>query len=238
VKARPTIACAACVAALVALAVAPPEPRAGGTLDPAIVLRPDTVAHDTVLVGEASVRHLEVWNAGASDLVVDEVFSDDASLLVTPAAFLVPPGGHQLVRVEWTPTSPARLDALMYVTSNDPARLTTTARVTGRSTLDPAGVTGGPGIDRLTLSLAGRNPARGRVAMELWVPSPATIDVAVFDAQGGRVRYLARRDYEPGRHSIVWDGRNVEGRQVHAGVYFVHAASRAGKSTIRFVIAR
>lgn len=69
------------------------------------------------------------------------------------------------------------------------------------------------------------NPMRatGEIAFE--VPAGgATVELAVYDARGRRVRKLLRlENANPGPRSVVWDGRNDEGIRMPNGVYFARA---------------
>ena len=46
------------------------------------------------------------------------------------------------------------------------------------------------------------------------------VDLKVFDATGRLVRTVADRNFGPGLHSVVWDGRNNYGAPATTGVYF------------------
>lgn len=64
--------------------------------------------------------------------------------------------------------------------------------------------------------------ARARVAFDL--PRAARVELDVYDVQGQRVRSLADRAFEPGRHALA-----LETAGLNAGVYFVRL--RAGTFT-------
>jgi hypothetical protein len=49
------------------------------------------------------------------------------------------------------------------------------------------------------------------------------VRAVVFDLQGRQVRVLEDGDRWPGEHQFTWDGRDADGRQVPAGLYFVRA---------------
>ena len=42
----------------------------------------------------------------------------------------------------------------------------------------------------------------------------------VFDLSGRRVAPLADREFAPGRHDLLWDGRGDSGGALDSGVYF------------------
>ncbi len=78
-----------------------------------------------------------------------------------------------------------------------------------------------------TTKLAGFRPnpfvSRTAVSFELARASRVTVDV--FGPDGKRVRALADLAYDPGRHTMTWDGRDDAGVRVSAGVYFVRFAA-------------
>jgi hypothetical protein len=51
-------------------------------------------------------------------------------------------------------------------------------------------------------------------------PIPAKINIDIYDIMGHKVRSLLNERKEVGEHSVVWDGRDDEGRDCATGVYF------------------
>jgi hypothetical protein len=90
-------------------------------------------------------------------------------------------------------------------------------------------------VARLALSAPHPNPSRGVAHLSLELTSTTTIEIDVYDTMGRRVRSLARRSFEPGRHAISWDGSSEEGRRVRPGVYFIHANAGGASDTERIV---
>lgn len=67
----------------------------------------------------------------------------------------------------------------------------------------------------------GPNPFRTSTHLALTVGTSGPARVAVYDAQGRRVRVLHDGTLASGTHRLAWDGRDGRGRTVAAGVYFV-----------------
>jgi len=91
----------------------------------------------------------------------------------------------------------------------------------------------------LELAMPSPNPARGPVAIAFGVPADrmgAPLDVAVFDAAGRRVRTLAHGPAQAARTTLRWDGRDVHGARVHAGLYFVRLEAGAGPLTRKLIV--
>ncbi|MBD3348872.1 MAG: T9SS type A sorting domain-containing protein [Candidatus Eisenbacteria bacterium] len=64
------------------------------------------------------------------------------------------------------------------------------------------------------------NPFNPKTTVRYHVPSEAHVSICVYDISGRRVRVLADGATEPGRHEVVWDGRDARGEEVGSGVYF------------------
>ena len=86
-----------------------------------------------------------------------------------------------------------------------------------------------PAPPRIFQFLAPRpNPSRGPSEIQFLLPAACTVDVALFDLAGRRVRSLASGGLSmPGEHTIRWDGRDASGAPAHSGIYFVQV--RAGR---------
>lgn len=65
------------------------------------------------------------------------------------------------------------------------------------------------------------NPSAGESVIELAVPAMRRVRVAILDLSGRLVRELFAAPLPAGEHVLRWDGRDLAGRAVGAGVYFV-----------------
>ena len=107
-----------------------------------------------------------------------------------------------------------------------PATLTISNAVTAVG--DPRGA-------RFELRAVTPNPARGDVHVDLTLPTPSRVHVAVYGPQGNRVRMLADSEWAAGPQRVSWDGRDDRGGLVPSGVYFVRV-SAPGHSARRPVV--
>jgi mono/diheme cytochrome c family protein len=64
------------------------------------------------------------------------------------------------------------------------------------------------------------NPATSRVAIPFSLSSRGEVELSIFDVSGRRVVMLTGGTYEPGGHSVTWDGQDEKARRVAPGVYF------------------
>lgn len=98
----------------------------------------------------------------------------------------------------------------------------------------PAGV---EEVDQGTVPLAFRispgapNPFHSSTCVTIDLPDARIVDARIHDATGRVVRRLAESILPPGRHILVWDGGDDDGRRVASGVYLLRVD--AGRSSVR-----
>jgi len=63
------------------------------------------------------------------------------------------------------------------------------------------------------------NPFHDATTFSFELAEPERVDLAVFDAQGRRVRLLVNEIRRAGAHQIIWDGHDDKGEPLPAGVY-------------------
>ena len=89
---------------------------------------------------------------------------------------------------------------------------------------------------RLAFAPITPNPSRGAARLEFALPRRGTVRIELFDVRGARVRIVTAGEFEAGHHSVVWDGRDAQGRPAAAGMYF--AELRAGAESARRSVVR
>ncbi|MCB1184276.1 hypothetical protein KDM41_12645 [bacterium] len=74
--------------------------------------------------------------------------------------------------------------------------------------------------------------------LRLTLPDRQDVTVAVYDTRGARVRRLHSGSVAGGASTLVWDGRDANGRAVASGLYFVRMDTGREVRTGRVVIVR
>ncbi len=64
------------------------------------------------------------------------------------------------------------------------------------------------------------NPFNPTTIISFNIDTQSKVSLKVYDNQGRFIRTLLENTMHTGKHEVNWDGRNVHGRQVSAGVYF------------------
>ncbi len=80
------------------------------------------------------------------------------------------------------------------------------------------------------------NPFNPTTAIQFTVPTTGPISLSVFNILGQNVRSLIDGDMETGRHNIIWDGRDNEGRQVASGIYFYRLESSVFNESKKMIL--
>lgn len=104
----------------------------------------------------------------------------------------------------------------------------------------PVGASPDPGEAPSRLRLRGPwpNPAAGAVRAVLTSPRRGRAEAEVLDLQGRKVATVFDGPIEPGSRVIEWNGRDVGGGRVGAGIYFLVARAGGASATARFVVVR
>lgn len=92
--------------------------------------------------------------------------------------------------------------------------------------------------ERLALSIARPNPARGAVSFALELPAPAEVGFAVLDVQGREVWSEPGRPLPAGTHALRWDGRDRAGNPPPPGLYLARVRVAGAILTRRFALIR
>jgi flagellar hook assembly protein FlgD len=70
--------------------------------------------------------------------------------------------------------------------------------------------------------------------LEIAIPTP--VNITIYNIKGQRVRSLVDGLYEPGHHSVVWNGTDGNGRSVGSGVYLYRIVAGAHNATKKMVL--
>jgi len=96
-----------------------------------------------------------------------------------------------------------------------------------------------PGASSLSrASSVSPNPSLGSCRVSFSVPSDGPVSVQVFDVGSRAVRRLLEGQLPAGPCSIIWDGKDNDGHEVPAGVYFTQVTTAQGTTRGRAVLAR
>ena len=101
-----------------------------------------------------------------------------------------------------------------------------------------------PDVDRSFLMVGPSSPARlpASVRFVPFAPSEprgslVQVEIAVYDVMGRKIKTLEDGEFASGRlHSTQWDGEDLNGETVSAGVYFVGMSCRGGNRARKMIV--
>jgi hypothetical protein len=82
------------------------------------------------------------------------------------------------------------------------------------------------------------NPSAGSVRMTYHLDAEARVRIDLYDASGRLMRRYPIKQRGIGEHEFVWDGRDEEGRDLPAGVYFLTLEAGNARTTRGIVLQR
>ena len=82
------------------------------------------------------------------------------------------------------------------------------------------------------------NPFNPETEIPFVVSSKSNVKITVFNMFGQLIRVLTDKYYSPGRHKVIWDGRDKNGEEIPSGVYFYQLDTENFKFTRRMILLR
>jgi len=117
---------------------------------------------------------------------------------------------------------PGTFPATLLISSNDPTRSISTVlpyplRV---HVIDPTSAPSTWTMPVAALHPGIPNPFRSQTQIRFDLPGDSNVRLCIYDVEGRLVRTLASGIESAGSRSVTWDGRDNDGREVAAGVFF------------------
>lgn len=82
------------------------------------------------------------------------------------------------------------------------------------------------------------NPFSSSTNIDFYLSEENTAQLNVYDVTGSKVATLINRSYVPGRHSIIWDGRDANSQRLSSGVYFFELRVENFRTVQKVIISR
>ena len=95
-----------------------------------------------------------------------------------------------------------------------------------------------PDPGRFALSQNIPNPFNPVTTIRFYIPRTANVNISVYDVTGRLVRVLLDKEVESGRTEIIWNGTDVNGRNVGSGVYLCRMTSGDFEKTAKMILMR
>jgi flagellar hook assembly protein FlgD len=85
---------------------------------------------------------------------------------------------------------------------------------------------------------ASPNPFNPRVNVSVVLARQSHVSVTVVDLKGRLLRELHTGPLAAGRHALVWDGTDRQGRDLAGGVYFARVVAGAEARAVKLTLVR
>ena len=64
------------------------------------------------------------------------------------------------------------------------------------------------------------------------------VKIVVYDITGRKIITLAHQTFSPGQYIVSWDGKDISGKSMSSGIYFVNIESSYGDDQKKIVLVR
>ncbi|MBM3329665.1 MAG: T9SS type A sorting domain-containing protein [Calditrichaeota bacterium] len=178
-----------------------------------------------VLVGDSVLLPLRLSNPGRRWTEVDSITASDPAFSVQyalPVLFF--PWDTLDIPILFHPDTNREYSALLTIHAD-----TTSLDVTlsGRGVPLAVPDDGGIGIPPYEMELSvSPNPFNANTLIRYELPWQTAVNLTIYDIAGAEAATLVSGTFDPGRHSVVWDGSSHP-----AGIYFIHFEA-AGRSRV------
>ncbi len=82
------------------------------------------------------------------------------------------------------------------------------------------------------------NPFSPKTAISYKLRDTENVTISIYNLKGQLIRSLVNSSKESGLHSILWDGRDIDGKSCSDGVYYVRMQAGGTSSTRKMVLLR
>ncbi len=80
------------------------------------------------------------------------------------------------------------------------------------------------------------NPFNPSTQLNFSLPEKTHVKMEIFNSSGQRIRTLTNKDYTAGKHSVEWDGRNMNGKKTASGIYLMKFSSGSFSKSIKMLM--
>jgi len=80
------------------------------------------------------------------------------------------------------------------------------------------------------------NPFKTNTKVEYYLTDNGSVEIAIYNLQGQKIKTLFSGNQSTGNHSAVWEGNNEAGQKVSPGVYFVNVNSNGNRTTKKLIL--
>lgn len=80
------------------------------------------------------------------------------------------------------------------------------------------------------------NPAKEPTQIAFYLDKASPVVLSIYNLKGQRIRILCKGNLDPGKHTLIWDGKNEIGNRVDPGLYFYQLETKTRKQSKKCLI--
>lgn len=132
--------------------------------------------------------------------------------------YFIAPNNNKVFNLVFRPTQNIEYDGFINITSNDPTAPNDSIQIVVNYSTSISDTE----IPNLVTSIIGNypNPFNPETSIRFSTDTRQNIEISVYNVKGQLVKTLANDVYDKGFHSVVWNGKDNNNRNVASGVYF------------------
>ncbi|MCK9556885.1 MAG: C25 family cysteine peptidase [Candidatus Cloacimonetes bacterium] len=197
---------------------------------PIMVIDHTSLDFGNIEIGTEEVQNLTISNTGDALMLGSVVLQEPYSLLsqnsyLNNMNFTVPAGESLILSIAFRPIEKGDYDAELQIDSDDPDNPSVIVTLSGSSsTSDPNDM-----VNPVITELRGNypNPFNPNTSISFSLKDREYVSIEIYNVLGQRVKTLVASVMNPGSHTVAWNGKDNNNRNVSSGVYFYKM--KAGK---------
>ncbi|MCB5260772.1 MAG: C25 family cysteine peptidase [Candidatus Cloacimonetes bacterium] len=191
-------------------------------------------------VGEESILPVTITNNGNAVMLGTIQISTPFSLItedlniLADTEFALNPDDSKTFEIAFLPLSHGTFNTNLVIVSDDPLNSQIIIPVTGES--NPSANENN--VNPIVTELKGNypNPFNPNTTISFSIKNREFVSVDIYNILGQRVKTLINSDLAPGMHSVTWNGKDDNNRNVASGIYFYKMKSGKYTSTKKMIL--
>ena len=82
------------------------------------------------------------------------------------------------------------------------------------------------------------NPMNGKTQIDFQLPETTKLNIVIYNAIGQSVKNIPSSEYQPGKYTFNWNGKDDNGSMVSSGIYFISFESKFDTSVKKIAVIR
>jgi hypothetical protein len=191
-------------------------------------------------IGEEFALPITISNEGEAQMIgtiqVPAPYTLDAEAIdvLSLINYVLAPDESLVLSIGFRPTSEGVFPANLIITSDDPNNLALTITLFGSATP----VSNEDMVNPVVTELKGNypNPFNPNTNISFSLKTRERVSIDIYNVLGQRVKSLVNSELNPGTHTVNWNGKDNNGRNVSSGIYFYKMQAGKYSNTKKMIL--